>query len=158
MIKNLKANAGFTLIEILIVISIIGLLSAATLIGLGAFRGQGRDARRLSDLRQIQNGLELIYAKMGAYPDDISNVTFSAANIGVSSVPKDPGTGVAYQYSKTSCLKYSYMLAATLDADVTSNIYKDSAMPDCGMACASCSAGGSTPCSSNSSKVYCIGF
>ncbi len=142
--KNLKNNSGFTLIEVLIVISIIGLLSAATLIGLGTFRGQGRDARRLSDLRQLQNGLELIYAKTGSYPDNINDSTFLAAKIGVTSAPKDPGTNIAYSYSKTNCSTYSYMLAATLDAEAGSKIYNDSASSDCGITCAP--------------KTYCIGF
>ena len=140
----MKNNKGFTLIEVLIVISIIGLLSAATLIGLGTFRGQGRDARRLGDLRQIQNGLELIYSKTGSYPADISNATFGAAKIGVNTVPKDPGTDVAYTYSKTNCTTYSYILAATLDAESGSKIYNDSAASDCGVTC--------------SPKTYCIGF
>ena len=142
--KKTRNNSGFTLIEVLIVISIIGLLSAATLIGLGTFRGQGRDARRLGDLRQIQNGLELIYAKTGEYPADISDATFKAANIGVSAVPVDPNTGDPYEYSKNGCTTYSYILATTLDAESGSKIYADSAASDCGKTC--------TP------KLYCIGF
>lgn len=153
-----KYNKGFTLIEVLIVISIIGLLSAATLIGLGTFRGQGRDARRLTDLRQIQNGLELIYSKTGAYPADISDATFVAAKIGVSSVPKDPGTGSSYTYSNAACTEASYILVATLDSDLTNNIYKDSAKSNCGQTCASCSAAGNNPCSDNVSKNYCVTF
>ena len=64
--KKLKNNSGFTLIEILIVVSIIGLLSAVTLIGLGSFRAAGKDARRVADLRQYQNGLELYYTAKGS--------------------------------------------------------------------------------------------
>jgi len=66
MIKN---NKGFTLVELLVVMAILGIL--VTLIG-GAFvsaQMRGRDAQRKSDLKQIANALELFYNDYGHYPD-----------------------------------------------------------------------------------------
>lgn len=60
---------GFTLIELLVVISIIALLSSVVLTSLGSARIKARDARRLSDLRQMQLALELYYADNGEYFD-----------------------------------------------------------------------------------------
>lgn len=60
---------GFTLIELLVVISIIGLLSSVVLTSLGSARVKARDARRLSDLRQIILALELYYSDNDAYPN-----------------------------------------------------------------------------------------
>lgn len=64
--KN-KFNKGFTLIELLVVIAIIGLLSSVVLASLSSARIKSRDARRKSDLKQIQTALELYYDKYGTY-------------------------------------------------------------------------------------------
>lgn len=60
---------GFTLIELLVVVAIIGLLSSIVLASLNTAREKGFDAQRVSDLRSIQNALEL-YATSnnGRYP------------------------------------------------------------------------------------------
>ena len=63
-----KSQQGFTLIEILIVVAIIAILASVVLVGLGPTQAQGRDARRISDLREVQTGLELYYNKNGVYP------------------------------------------------------------------------------------------
>ena len=60
---------GFTLIELLVVIAIIGILSSVILASLGNARAKSRDATRLSNVRQIQNALELYYADNGEYPN-----------------------------------------------------------------------------------------
>lgn len=60
-------HSGFTLIELLVVIAIIGLLSSVVLASLNSARAKGRDARRMSDLHNIQLALELYYDKYGTY-------------------------------------------------------------------------------------------
>lgn len=82
MIKNSKK--GFTLIEILVVVAIIAILSSVVLIGLGPTRRAGRDARRISDLRQVQNGLELYFNHCGAYPGGASSVSGCSNLTGLS--------------------------------------------------------------------------
>jgi type IV pilus assembly protein PilA len=67
--KTLKQR-GFTLIELLVVIAIIGILSAVVLVSLNSARAKSRDARRLSDVRQIMTAMEIYYNDNGAYPDD----------------------------------------------------------------------------------------
>lgn len=63
-----KATPGFTLIELLVVIAIIGILSSVVLASLNSARMKSRDARRISDLNQIRNALELYYSVNGTYP------------------------------------------------------------------------------------------
>ncbi len=137
--KNPKS--GFTLVEILIVIFIIGLLSSIVLVGLGSFRARGRDARRVADLHLLQNGLELYFSKEGVYPDiNVTSVSgwdsFSDglinAGIGVNVVPADPAaqSGRYYEYSASSD-GLNYVLKATLEdpnnpvlrEDIDGNIY-----------------------------------
>lgn len=93
---------GFTLIELIIVVAIIGILASIVLVGLGGFRAKGRDARRIADLRQTQNALELYFAKTGAYPSDTTwaalTTTLTGAGIGVNQVPNDPVTTRSYGY------------------------------------------------------------
>lgn len=59
---------GFTLVELLVVIAIIGLLSTLAVVALGSARSKARDARRISDIKQIQTALELYQADQGTYP------------------------------------------------------------------------------------------
>lgn len=113
---------GFTLIEILIVVAIIGLLASIVLVGLGAFRTRGRDARRIADLRETQNALELYYTKNQRYSaltggDTWASLTNSLVNagIGVSSVSNDPlYPAKTYRYGVSSDGQ-NYVLAATLE-------------------------------------------
>lgn len=71
---NSSRSRAFTLIELLVVIAIIGILSAVVLAGLGAAQAQARNAKRVSDLKQLQSALEL-YAtdNGGSYPSTSNN-------------------------------------------------------------------------------------
>ena len=59
---------GFTLIELLVVLGIIGLLAALMLNIFGASRRAARDDRRIADLRQVEQDIELFKHKCGFYP------------------------------------------------------------------------------------------
>lgn len=65
---NKNSNKGFTLIEVLAVITIIGVLSAFVFSGAAASRKSGRVAQRVSDMKRVQNALELYYAQNKSYP------------------------------------------------------------------------------------------
>jgi type II secretion system protein G len=68
MIFTPVRQKGFTLIELLVVIAVIGILASVVLASLNSARGKGRDAKRLSDLKQVQTALELYYSTNGSYP------------------------------------------------------------------------------------------
>ena len=70
MNRTKKQNA-FTVIELLVVISIIGILAAIVGASMNNARRGGRDAGAKAELVQIQAALELCYQKVipGAYPD-----------------------------------------------------------------------------------------
>ncbi len=69
MFKSIKGSRkGFTLIELLVVIAIIGILSSVVLASLSTARQKSRDAKRISDLGQVQLALELYFDKVQSYP------------------------------------------------------------------------------------------
>jgi general secretion pathway protein G len=61
-------NKGFTLVELMVVIAIIGTLSSIVLSSLNNARGQARDAVRKQDFLNLQNALELYHLDNNAYP------------------------------------------------------------------------------------------
>ncbi len=76
----MKNQKGFTLIELLVVIAIIGLLSTLAVVALNNARAKSRDAKRVSDIKQLQTSLELFFADNNAYPVEATDVTLGVAN------------------------------------------------------------------------------
>ena len=66
-IFKVKKQAGFTLIELMVVISIIGVLTGIVLVSMNDTRALARDARRKSDLGQIATAIELYYLNHNSY-------------------------------------------------------------------------------------------
>lgn len=63
-------TSGYTLTELLVVISIIGLLASVTLSALNDIRAQSRDAKRMADLREIKTAVERYYLENFIYPPE----------------------------------------------------------------------------------------
>ncbi len=63
-----KSRKGFTLIEVLIVVAIIGILTAILVVNYNEARKNSRDKVRKSDLKSLQLALELYKAQNGQYP------------------------------------------------------------------------------------------
>ncbi|MBI4215560.1 MAG: type II secretion system protein [Parcubacteria group bacterium] len=96
------SRKGFTLVELLIVVSIIGLLSTLSFVALGSARVKARDAKRLSDVRNIQSALELYFSDNNAYPESdgvevtIGAGTYKAMTNNGFKAAGDPATETVY--------------------------------------------------------------
>jgi len=118
---------GFTLLELLVVMAIIGILAAIGIASYGTVQSKARDARRKSDLENVARALEMYYNDNGVYPS--GNVdgqivvgvtefqwgedTFSNAGATyMEKLPKDDRFG--YFYQPTSDHK-GYRLFARLE-------------------------------------------
>lgn len=66
---KLELSKAFTLIELLVVIAIIGVLMAAATVSYVNAQQKGRDNKRKSDLKGVQQALELYYQQYGSYPN-----------------------------------------------------------------------------------------
>ena len=112
----MNKSKGFTLIELLVVIAIIGILSSVVLASLNSARLKARDAKRVSDIKQIQLAVEMYYDDNSNYPASTTVTTLVTPGY-IASIPTDPSTGNAYSYaalgSGSTCS--SYHLGATLE-------------------------------------------
>jgi prepilin-type N-terminal cleavage/methylation domain-containing protein len=72
------SKKGFTLIELLVVIAIIGILSSVVLASLSTARQKSRDAKRISDIGQIQLALELYFDRVQSYPSTTPSICGAA--------------------------------------------------------------------------------
>lgn len=82
--SQLKAAAGFTMIELLVVISVIGVLSVAVLSTINPIEqiNKGRDTRSRSDAAQLINALDRYFAIHEVYPWNIDTTTEAVAGLG----------------------------------------------------------------------------
>lgn len=67
-----KQQNGFTIVELLIVIVVIGILAAITIVAYNGLQQRGRDTQRKSDLSQITKALHLYKIDNGSYPSTTS--------------------------------------------------------------------------------------
>ena len=128
---------GFTLVELLVVIAIIGILSTLSVVSLNSARAKSRDARRLSDIKQIRTALDMYYDASSTYPTTSctstplgtgncacltsvgwtnTSTTNCTGTIFMQKVPSDPLSSGAYTYTSTSSGQ-SYEIVYKLEAN-----------------------------------------
>ncbi len=74
------SNKGFTIVELLVVIVLIGILAALVIISYNGIQQRARNADRISDSNSIQKAIELYYAGNGSYPKQGTIAPDLAAN------------------------------------------------------------------------------
>ncbi|SRR5258708_31288900 len=110
---------GFTLIEMIVVIAVLGILATIVLISINpiAQLQKSNDARRKTDLESIQRALELYYQDNGTYPistgDKIKGINWGSAwQPYIATLPSDPLPANRYVYYSPN--NQTYYLYANL--------------------------------------------
>lgn len=103
---------GFTLLEILVVISIIGILIAIGLAAFSTAQIKTRDARRRSDMKAVQNAFEQYYSSNNGYVANCA--TMAADQFSSGSLPTDPKSETPYVFS---CSTVAYCACADIEGD-----------------------------------------
>lgn len=129
-----KLNRGFTIIELLVVVFIIGLLASAISANLILGQKKARDRRRVADLQNIAAAVEFYRSKNRYYPADANTVNGIYSNGAnwiipglvptyIQILPTDPTNSVTYRYqyrTDTNSQASKYELNAKLEEDTRS--------------------------------------
>ena len=126
-----QKQSGFTIVELLIVIVVIGILAAITIVAYNGVQQRARDAQRKQDVATITKALELYYTDNGRYPNSSGSTSInnswsttadsSWTNLAnqlasyVNTLPRDPiskqmGAG-AFPWNDPQGYDYSYYSA-----------------------------------------------
>ncbi len=116
MIKN-KKN-GFTLFELLVSISIIGILTALASVAFSGAQKKARDARRMEDIKSIQTAAEQYYSQSPTYSypttTAVADWTLNGQAI-LNLFPSDPKTPAVYTYTHPDATNDTYCSCATVE-------------------------------------------
>lgn len=78
-----KNQRGFTIVELLIVIVVIGILAALVITTFNGIQQKGRDTERQTDIKALHGQLEAYYAQNGRYPTlaNLNDSTFRSNSL-----------------------------------------------------------------------------
>ena len=115
--NRMKKN-GFTLIELIVVIAILGILATIGLTSFQTSQMKSRDAKRKSDLEQVQRALEAYMNDYGNYPaanaGEINRFSWGGEmkdakdTLYMKELPKDSRGDPEYCYLTAAAAPYTY--------------------------------------------------
>lgn len=123
LVPTRHRSEGFTLIELLVVIAIIGVLASTVLVSLNSARKKSKDARRLTDLRQIASAIAI--EDSGLAGTTFVGCTTAGARVSTCTTPdltayKDPsGSTAACVTTSTASCDYAIKTAAPTSQSYT---------------------------------------
>lgn len=96
--RRRRARGGFTLIEILLVVVIIGMLAGIAAVSVPKHLEKSRRAKAAADISSISMAVQSYYMEEGKYPSSLEALTSGNDPYLEKGIPKDPW-GNAYQYA-----------------------------------------------------------
>ena len=169
MIYGKKSHAGFTLIELMVVIAIIAILTAIITANFTSAKSRSRDTKRVSDIAQIQLALAGFFDRCNAYPATLDTTATSATcpsgiTLGsfISRIPSPPNSSEYYFYAvnATGNAYDDYFLNATLENQGSASNNSLLTAPSSSYAISSVPAYVGTPPTSLTCNIgvnYCVG-
>lgn len=88
-----KSEGGFTLVELLVVIVILGILAAVAVFAVGGVTDKGKESACKADLNSVATASEAYYAKNGSYAASIAGLVTAKF---LRSAPNSPDYDVVY--------------------------------------------------------------
>ncbi len=150
-------KSGFTLIELMVVMVILGML--AVLISGNFFNSlkRGRDTRRKTDIQNIQKAFEVYYEDMGRFPpDDILGETKVCYHNGTSydcdrkvymqTLPTDPSIGTYVYETDPEGTYYKLYSCIENEKDISSGVLSSGGVQDPNGWVEGCGSGVCTNC------------
>jgi general secretion pathway protein G len=116
-IKSFNKQGGFTLLELLIVIVIIGILALLIIPNITSAPKKARDTTRKTDITAVRKGLEEYFVNNNSYPAALTDLQTGSAPI-IKTLPVDPKNTGAFVYTYTPAnTNTTYTLNACLEND-----------------------------------------
>ena len=120
MLKLNKNRAGFTIIELLIVIVVIGILAVIVISQFGNVTQRARDSERQTDITALQSQLEFYYQDATEYPSTAEFNTTTLENIEEGAfIAPNADNGEVYTYAPVQADGTACTLAAQICTSFT---------------------------------------
>jgi general secretion pathway protein G len=145
VLKKLSSQKGFTLLELLVVIVVIGILALLVIPNLTSAPKKARDIQRKTDMRAVQKALEEYYVSNSAYPSSATYCALAGATCAAAtgpltsgtpailkSLPVDPLNTGNYVYAYTVSGTTAYTLRACLENQADAGQYTAADTTNCG--------------------------
>lgn len=116
---SLKNKKGFTIVELLIVIVVIGILATLVIVTFTGIQQKGRNSQRQTDINAVDSHVEAYYAQSGNYPTlaNLNDSTWRASNMkGLDPealVDPKAASGTTDIAAATSATAYGYAVSPT---------------------------------------------
>jgi general secretion pathway protein G len=97
-----KSEGGFTLVELLVVIVILGILAAVAVFAVSGITNKGKGSACSADVKSVETASEAYYAKNGAYATSINNTGDATSLVATKFLREAPATGNGYTVTYSS--------------------------------------------------------